>query len=123
MPNVSRIRRDHANINLDTRFAFRNRHTTYNEHGEPEHTYTNFSRRGKRLSDKPGDGLEIDLDSGGGLREITGVRVLVRFDTIYKLGTDDTRTSITIDGQEQDLHDLEVLDRRRWIILEAEAST
>ena len=120
---VSRIRKDNKRINLDRIYTFRNRVSSFNNYGEPENTFTTFKRWGKRLSDKPGDGLEIDLNEGGGLREITGVRVLVRQDPIYKLGTNNTRTSITIDGQEQDLHDIEVLDRRRWIILEAEAST
>ena len=96
---------------------FRNRVTTYNEYGEPVHTSINFKRWGKRLTDQAGEGVQVDLDGGAGLRVVTGVRILVRYDPRYKLGTDETRTFVTVEGQEAELENIEIQDRRRWLIL------
>ena len=102
---------------------FRNRVTTYNEYGEPVHTSIYFKSWGKRLTDQAGDGVEVDLDSGAGLRVLTGVRILVRYDSRYKLGNDEIRTFITVEGQEAELKDIEIQDRRRWLILVVSASS
>ena len=120
MANERQIRRDHSRINLDKRYSFHNRMTDFNEYGEPIHTFTPiYLRSGKRLSDVLGDGLSIEL-GGEGTRIITGIRLLVRYDTIFM--ANETFVILEPDNESK-VERIEILDRKRWLILHLETST